>query len=409
MVDGSRPEPARPETATLLNNTSARGNQGDKTPVHERLNSIIRDVRYPAIDGIRWYAAFLVFLVHASGPVIGLLKAIPVMHHEEPSQLALRAFQFVSRGQYGVDVFFIISGFLMGRIIASRGDRFSYPEFIRSRFVRIYPAFLVSYLICVAYFPQQYGWPLTSYSFFGNLLFLNALPTLKVFGYDYVSWSLGFEFAFYLIIPFVVLFRRFPIKYVAGAALLLSFVFIPDIVLRMKALFIGFFISAWSDDELKGIAARIPLWPVLLAYAAIILIYRTSYLEFGDRAFYYPYILLAAVMFVKVVFEDNFLNRFFSRTSMRVLGTISYSVYLIHPFCISVTSAYILPVLRPDRMTTWQAVPLSLGISLIVTLACAAVLWYLCERPYFAKRKHLLAPVAPSNRAPGLAMASQPD
>jgi peptidoglycan/LPS O-acetylase OafA/YrhL len=378
--------------------------------VQERLTSIIRDVRYPAIDGIRWYAAFLVFLVHASGPVTGLLKAIPAMHHEEPSQLALRTFEIVSRGQYGVDVFFIISGFLMGRIIASRGEAFSYSDFITSRFVRIYPAFLVSYLICVAYFPHQYGWPLTSYSFFGDLLFLNALPALKVFGYNYVSWSLGFEFAFYLIIPFVLLFRRFPLKYVAAAAILLSFVFIPDAVLRMKALFIGFFISAFADDELKRVAARIPLWPVLLAYAAIVLIYRTAYSEFGYLTFYYSYVVLAAVMFVKVVFEDNFLNRFFSRTSLRVLGTISYSVYLIHPFCISVASAHVLPILRPDRMPTWVAVPTFLAISLTVTLACAALLWYLCERPYFATRRHRpRAAATHHNRTPELAIASGAD
>src|SRR5262249_11947084 len=106
--------------------------RGNKRPVNERLNSIIRDVRYPAIDGIRWYAAFIVFFVHASNPVAALLKTLPVIHHEEPSQFALRAFEIVSRGQFGVDVFFIISGFLMGRIIVSRGQSFSYSAFIRS-------------------------------------------------------------------------------------------------------------------------------------------------------------------------------------------------------------------------------------------------------------------------------------
>lgn len=376
--------------------------------MHERLNSIIRDVRYPAIDGIRWYAAFIVFFVHASNPVAALLKTLPVIHHEEPPEFALRAFEIISRGQFGVDVFFIISGFLMGRIIASRGDSFSYSAFIRSRFVRIYPAFLVSYLICVAYFPQQYGWPLTAYNFFGGFLFLNALPALNVFGYNYVSWSLGYEFAFYLIIPIVFLFRRYPIKYVATGTLVLALLVIQSPVFRMQGLLIGFFISAWSDDELKRVAARIPLWPTLVIYGAIVVLYRSRALDL-ELPFYEPFIVAASVLFVKVAFDDNFLNRFFSKAPLRILGTISYSFYLIHPFCISLTAAHILPVLGPDRMTTWIAVPTVLAISLIVSLACAAVLWYLCERPYFAKRNHLLAPVAPSHRAPELAMASRPD
>lgn len=358
-----------------------------QTTITATWGGIIRDVRYPAIDGIRWYAAALIFFVHASGPVTGLLQKIPEIQHTAPSDIGVRISDFIHRGQHGVDVFFLISGFLMGRIIAARGERFSYPEFLRSRFVRIYPAFLASLLICVAYFPQQYGWRFTPYDFLGNLVFLNALPSLNVFGYNYVSWSLGFEFAFYLIIPLVVLFRRFPAKYVAGAALALALLFIGPPVLRMQGLFVGFFISARSDDELKKIAARIPLWPALIAYASIVMLYRSEVLDFG-YTFYWLFLAAASILFIKVVFNDNFLNRLFRSTAMRVLGTISYSVYLLHPVCISIAHAHILPLFSPHLLSAWVAVFIFLSASAALTLVASFVSWYLFERPYFAGRTH---------------------
>lgn len=358
-----------------------------KTIFNAALSGIIRDVRYPAIDGIRWYAAAIVFLVHAGDAATGLLKEIPRIQHTDPSELSIQISEFIHRGQHGVDVFFLISGFLMGRIIAARGDRFSYPEFLRSRFVRIYPAFLASLLICIAYFPQQYGWRFTPYDFLGNLVFLNALPSLNVFGYNYVSWSLGFEFAFYLVIPLVVMFRRFPAKYVAGAALALALLFVGPPVLRMQGLFVGFFISAWSDDELKKIAARIPLWPVLMAYVAVVTLYRSEVLDFG-RTFYWLFIAVAPMLFVKVVFDDNFLNRHFRSTPIRVLGTISYSFYLFHPVCISIAHAHILPMFSPHLLSPWTAVAVFLTASMVVTLVVSFLSWYLFERPYFAGRHH---------------------
>jgi hypothetical protein len=59
---------------------------------------IIRDVRYPAIDGIRWYAAFVVFFVHASNVLTSYLEVFPKLDHTAPSSVGLYISEMLHRG-----------------------------------------------------------------------------------------------------------------------------------------------------------------------------------------------------------------------------------------------------------------------------------------------------------------------
>lgn len=344
---------------------------------------LIRSVRYPAIDGLRWYAAFLVFLVHACDPIRQLIELLARLEQSTPSWLALRAVEILKDGHHGVDIFFIISGFLMARIIADRGPSFSYAAFIKSRFWRIYPAFLVTYLLCVVYFRWEYGWPFDRYSFFAGLLFLNAVKQLNVLQYNYVTWSLGYEFAFYFVIPFVLMLRRWPRQYVAAATLVAALLFMPDQINRMKGLFVGFLISAWSDDDLKRAAAAIPLWPTLIAYVAIVALKRAGTVPY--LIFYHSFIALAGLMLVKVVWGDNFLNRAFRWAPLRMLGGISYSFYLIHAACVSFTLQHVMKVFSVHEMSALMAIATFTLASLSLSLAAAYLCWLLLERPYFVK------------------------
>src|SRR3954454_14936633 len=78
---------------------------------------LVRDLRYPAIDGLRFYAAFLVFLCHCFGAI-----AIEMLHMQGAELQAISA-PLSTRVLYelgsvdGVDLFFVISGFLMGRML----------------------------------------------------------------------------------------------------------------------------------------------------------------------------------------------------------------------------------------------------------------------------------------------------
>ena len=105
--------------------------------------------RSTALEGLRGYAAFLVFLVHAFGLLASRLYAMDIEHHpilgdSDPARAAL---VFFFRSHYGVDLFFVLSGLLMGDL-ALRRWRGAGP-FLWRRFLRIYPTYGMSTLIVV--------------------------------------------------------------------------------------------------------------------------------------------------------------------------------------------------------------------------------------------------------------------
>lgn len=105
-------------------------------------SSLVRNLSLPAIDGIRFYAAFAVFMEHVIGGAVTQYFRVPdanVGYHA--GSLFMRFVAYLADGNHGVDLFFLISGFLMARIVLAEGRSFSYVGFIASRVKRIYPAF----------------------------------------------------------------------------------------------------------------------------------------------------------------------------------------------------------------------------------------------------------------------------
>lgn len=129
----------------------------------------------------------------------------------------------VPGGFIGVDVFFVISGYLIAsKIIESVGEnKFSVIEFYQSRIVRIFPALCLVILSCIVFgyyfiLPTTYAL-LGKHAFFSGIFLQNIALYLES-GYFDVSgeskpllhiWSLGVEEQFYLIIPAIaIIFRK---------------------------------------------------------------------------------------------------------------------------------------------------------------------------------------------------------
>lgn len=154
---------------------------------------------------------------------IGFLRALAVFivvffHYKIP---------FFQGGFIGVDIFFVISGFLMTSIILKGFDRdfFSIKDFYIRRFERIVPALAVM-MMCVLvitffiYFPVDLK-QVSIYTFFSGLFLSNYY---YLFNSDYFdassqtnillhTWSLSVEWQFYIIYPlFLVLLKKFYLK-----------------------------------------------------------------------------------------------------------------------------------------------------------------------------------------------------
>jgi peptidoglycan/LPS O-acetylase OafA/YrhL len=340
------------------------------------------------MEGLRAYAALLIFAVHYFDAYSRLALGIDpngVRLTSAPSPgTAISYYLFASH--YGVDVFFLLSGFLVCRMVGHGG--FDYRTFILRRLARIYPAFLVALLIWAwVRIVLQGTYDFDPVQFAGNLLFLNAVPVLGVAPYAAITWSLFFEVLFYLVLPATLLI---PPRRRSGAmqvillgipAVLAMVALLGEFGLRFAMLFVGALIACVDDGRLRKLAAALPAPLVLLCYAASTL-YFAEVLSYGT--FIPVFALTGALLVIKVMFGSGPLTRFFASAPLRYLGNMSYSFYLIHGLAIEI-------VMLPDGpFTVLAPLPMlaaTLPLALLIAGLFSTALFLVAEKPYFRWRQ----------------------
>jgi peptidoglycan/LPS O-acetylase OafA/YrhL len=151
---------------------------------------------FAALDGIRAFAALSVVVFHAATG-IGFGRSIDSASQTIPARL------FFNLGNFGVAVFFALSGFLLfrefvGQLLFDRPHK-RLPLYFAKRFLRIYPAYWLALLgaLIVVGAKNVHG------GSFGNLLlierYFNGTNLFVGLG---VAWTLAVEVAFYVFLPF---------------------------------------------------------------------------------------------------------------------------------------------------------------------------------------------------------------
>lgn len=155
-----------------------------------------------ALTGLRFVAAFLVFVFHVNMRTKMLFLPWPV-------------YNIVSHGAFGVTVFFILSGFLLTYSHVKdfpdcqlRGARYQ-AWFMYKRIARIYPAYLAGLLLFAGVYALFNDWPKLN-TLVPNLLMVQAaIPSISMAWYGSGSWSVSIEIFFYLFFPLLLpLFMR---------------------------------------------------------------------------------------------------------------------------------------------------------------------------------------------------------
>jgi len=147
----------------------------------------------PRLDHIRCLAAAIVFLYHTFH--------LYYFHWQPLSDRPWLG--LVSEGHTGVGLFFTLSGFLFMQI-ALHHERIDYADFVRNRFLRIFPLFVTVFFIAISINRDHFNAQDALYLFFSNL---GQAPTSNTF-ITGAAWTISLEFSFYLVFPFLGRFAK---------------------------------------------------------------------------------------------------------------------------------------------------------------------------------------------------------
>jgi peptidoglycan/LPS O-acetylase OafA/YrhL len=327
------------------------------------------------------------------------------------SVLAVVCFHFdispIRSGYVGVDVFFVISGYLITGIIyaESKAGRFSFRNFYARRARRILPALLVTVFATIGFAylvlpPSQYvdlaNQALAAIGSSSNIWFWSqqnyfdgtalTKPLLQ-------TWSLGVEEQFYILFPLVLAFalrRTARLAYWIAGVGLISFLFcIYQSATSPAAAFYLLPSRAWefglgallAVDALPAVPHRHKLWLAVLGWCAL----AASANLFGTGVPYpsfraaLPCLGAALVIWSHV---DVPLNRF--TRPILFIGLISYSLYLWH-WPVAVFSYELLGAFQPPQVK-------ALLLLVCLLLAIASYLWV--ETPFRRPGQGAMAMIA---------------
>jgi peptidoglycan/LPS O-acetylase OafA/YrhL len=336
------------------------------------------------IDGLRAIAVISVMLYHAGISTFG-------------------------GGFIGVDIFFVISGYLITFILIDEieNNKFKITTFYERRIRRIIPALLFMMIVSSAVFYfillpddlENFG-----QSIVATLAFSNNILLWMTSGYFESSidlkplahtWSLGVEEQFYIITPiFLIVFYRI-LKY-KGILIYLFSTFI------LSFIFCIFASSLWSDANFYLIFSRIweigagsiaatatarsmrdkvgNNWAATLSNLSLFVIlispYAYKYNDSNPNAFTFI-VILATYLLISFNKPEFFAAKFLSNRLFVFIGALSYSLYLWHQ------PIYVF--IRVTNLTEPDLVQFAIGA--IATFILGYLSWRFVELPFRNKQK----------------------
>ena len=398
--------------------------------------------RDAVIDGVRalailWVMSYHVVLFHLGSfttQAIGIAGG--------------RWTQWTSRGDMGVDLFFVISGYLIGTILLAEyrqtGDLQIVRFYIR-RFLRLTPVYAVAMIVGLYFvhnIPREAilmefpPW-MNANNMWANFLYVNNfLPVNRQ--YMGWCWSLAIEEQFYLVLPgFLLLVMRVrkPLR-VFGAMLLVAGLvrwividrhgFVPpfldlpnmqswvdrfsieydNLYTRYGALLsgvIGSYLMVYHRAAVGRFFARTRLVNAL-ALTALVVIVPTAYFAMSSplfnqipltaRKLYYSHhrdLFAVCIMFLVLTASHaagpigRGLNRFLSAKVLFPVAQLSYSLYLVHEMMMLWLFPKTARIFGPS-LGAYGTMAFASGIAIVMSFAAATILFVLVEQPSMRAR-----------------------
>ena len=324
-----------------------------------------------ALTSLRGVAAIWVFLFH-------LDLERPLFPHVLRDGLA------INRGTIAVDLFFVLSGFVLALTyrasFRTRPMRVAYPDFLLRRVARVMPlnAAIVAVLAAAVWLAparagDSFAAALDPWAVIANLLLIQDWGIAD--SIDKPSWSVSVEMAVYLVYPLLLALawsrRLWILAALAGVASLWWLAWVGQGSVS-QGLVIGNFIRgfagfmfgllcfrAFSSGAVPSVVGRFDFVALLVFWSALLL-------SSSDL----PPILACPAVILALAAERGPIARLLRLGPLHFLGQISYSVYLVH-YCV-LGGLNLLPIGSPRLYG---------AAALALTLAISTATYYGIERP----------------------------
>jgi peptidoglycan/LPS O-acetylase OafA/YrhL len=331
-----------------------------------------------AIDGLRGVAILAVVIFHW---VVQPYSPAP------PHSMIQNILELLA---YGVDLFFVISGFLIGGILLKVAKKPSgIANFYRRRILRIWPLYylLLGVVFLAGGGPQVFG-AIPYWSFFLFIFNFWECSGLRLHIAFAPLWSLAVEEQFYLAGPLIFSFlKRRQLMYLSAFWVLASpflrwtlmmntrlgmWVFTPA---RLDGICIGIFLSILMASQ-ETIAPLLTRGKLLRVSAFLLLVTSVIcravlpdiyWYSFGNSLMVLSFGL--SLMIVLTQYLSRLEDRILNSTVLRYLGFRCYSIYLFHILFMILVSASV------------GNVPAGLAIQTLLTLGFAHMSWRYIEHP----------------------------
>lgn len=337
----------------------------------------------PEIDGLRAVAVLPVIFFHAG-------------------------FSFLSGGYIGVDVFFVISGYLITSIILSEKEagKFMTAGFYERRARRILPALTFVALVCLpfAYYSmlpadlKEFSQSLIAVSLFSSNIFFwlktGYFMTAAELKPLLHTWSLAVEEQYYLVFPlFIILTRRFRKRIVitllamfwiasillaqwgSGAQPSQTFYLIPTRLWEiLTGSFVAFFLFYESGARSRYLALPRFAYQALSLLGFLLIVYSIAF--FNNKtpfpSFYTLVPTIGTVLIILFASAQTLVGRLLSTRFFVLIGLISYSAYLWHQ-----------PIFAFARLMSYKTPDNQLMFLLgVFALMLAYLTWRYIETPF---------------------------
>ncbi len=383
-------------TAGEVRGAEARGAEVLRQPslsdrVYARLRRVTTSGDFIAeVDGLRFLAIAPVVLFHVRNYLtvhpVTTYAALP--EHDWGARLALH-------GHYGVQLFFIISGFVLSLPFAKSRIEGAPPvklrQYFMRRLTRLEPPYVLVMLGCFVLMLLLKGeaaavlWP----RLVAGLFYLHGPVYGESNPVNIISWSLEIEVQFYLLMPLLAtLFavrgkrrRRACVVAAAAVAVVLQLAFVRagstlhfSLLNYLQYFLAGFLLADLYLNEMKEATRKRFAWDLVTLFGWPLLWLACEHYQVARVAF----APIALVLFC-AAFRGRLTNFFVTRRWVTVVGGMCYTIYLIHFQLLSAFEKALRGVSFTDSFTVNMVLHLLLFIPLM--LAASAAFFLLVEKP----------------------------